>query len=141
MVNISSSRSVAGRNGALAVSQEKLSRDPHMRMRSSNKIYWGANRRLPPGSQCPIFSPTVKKVEPCLNKAQYKSQGPKVLCHAKALSSLVHVSIHPASIVCSWPHSGWFCIAIRRLVLGAWGLRQLLGLHGCYGKRTCEQTG
>ena len=33
--------------------------------------------------------------------------------------SLVHVCPHLASIVCSWLHSGWCCIAVPRLALGA----------------------
>lgn len=128
--------------GPLLCLKKSISREPHMRMRSSNKIYWGGNRRQPPGSQCPIFiSRTVKEDQPCLHKVQYKSKCPKVLCYAKAVSSLVHVSPHPDRILCSWLHSGWCFIAIARLVLGAWGPRQMLGLHGCNGNRTCEQTG
>lgn len=41
----------------------------------------GANRKFSLSSQSFISLPTVGKSQPCLYQAQYKDQGPKVLCH------------------------------------------------------------
>ena len=116
------------------VTRKIFHRPTYERIRLSGRVYWRTwnKHKALPWIQ---LHPAVKEVQPCLHQAQKQSYCPDTLppWFSPCLCP------HPASFVCI-PACAPACTVPRPLwpAAGPWWL---LGPHGCYGKKTYEQSG